>query len=91
MLKPYVLPLALVVLVTLFAVQRFGTAKIGRAFGPVMLVWFVVIGVIGLTGVIRHPVVLEAIDPRYGLRPAALHRSGRLGAAWRSVPVRHRR
>ncbi len=78
LVKPYVLPLALVVLVTLFAVQRFGTAKIGRAFGPVMLVWFVVIGVIGLAGVIRHPVVLEAIDPRYGLRlllstgPAAL-------------------
>ncbi len=77
-LKPYVLPLALVILVTLFAVQRFGTAKIGRAFGPVMLVWFVVIGVIGLAGVIRHPMVLEAIDPRYGLRlllssgPAAL-------------------
>lgn len=77
-LKPYVLPLALAVLVTLFAVQRFGTAKIGRAFGPVMLVWFIVIGAIGLAGVLRHPVVLEAIDPRYGLRllvssgPAAL-------------------
>lgn len=67
-LKPYILPLALAVLITLFAVQRFGTAQIGRAFGPVMLVWFIVIGVIGLAGVLRHPVVLEAVDPRYGLR-----------------------
>ena len=67
-LKPYVLPVAVAVLVALFSVQRFGTAKIGRAFGPVMLAWFVVIGVIGLAGVLRHPLVLRAVDPRFGVR-----------------------
>jgi KUP system potassium uptake protein len=67
-LKPYVLPIAVAVLVGLFTAQRFGTATIGRAFGPVMLVWFVVIGVLGLMGVIRHPMVLAAIDPSHGLR-----------------------
>ena len=68
LLKPYVLPVAVVVLVALFSVQRFGTAKIGQAFGPVMLAWFVVIGVIGLAGVFRHPLVLQAVDPRFGVR-----------------------
>ena len=68
LLKPYVLPVAVAVLVALFSVQRFGTAKIGRAFGPVMLAWFVVIGVIGLAGVLRHPLVLQAVDPRFGVR-----------------------
>ena len=68
LLKPYVLPVAVAVLVALFSVQRFGTARIGRAFGPVMLAWFVVIGVIGLAGVLRHPVVLQAVDPRFGVR-----------------------
>ena len=67
-LKPYVLPVTVAVLVALFSVQRFGTAKIGRAFGPVMLAWFVVIGVIGLVGVLRHPSVLQAVDPRFGVR-----------------------
>ena len=67
-LKPYILPLAVIIIVGLFAAQRFGTATIGKAFGPVMLLWFVVIGLLGLLGVIRHPVVLEAIDPMFGIR-----------------------
>jgi len=67
-LKPMILPLALAILVVLFLVQRLGTAAIGRAFGPIMLVWFVAIGVLGLVGVIRHPVVLEAINPLFGIR-----------------------
>ena len=67
-LKPYILPLALVILVGLFAAQRFGTATIGKTFGPIMLVWFVVIGALGLYGVIHHPAVLKAIDPMYGIR-----------------------
>ncbi len=67
-LKPMILPLALAILVALFLVQRFGTAAIGRAFGPIMLVWFVVIAVLGLVGVIRHPVVLEAVNPLFGIK-----------------------
>jgi KUP system potassium uptake protein len=66
-LRPYVMPLGVAILLTLFAVQRYGSARIGAAFGPVMLVWFVVIGLLGLRGVIHHPVVLLALDPRRGL------------------------
>ena len=66
-LKPVILPLAVVILVVLFLVQRFGTDVIGRAFGPIMLVWFVVIGALGLIGVIQHPVVLEAVNPLHAV------------------------
>jgi KUP system potassium uptake protein len=64
---PYILPAAVVILLALFAVQRYGTARIGLAFGPVMGVWFAVIALLGIGGVMRHPAVLLAIDPRYGL------------------------
>ena len=64
---PYVLPMAVVVLLALFIVQPLGTAKIGRLFGPVMTLWFVVIGLLGLTGVARHPGVLVALNPLLGL------------------------
>ena len=70
-LKPFVLPSAIGVLIGLFALQRFGTARIGGAFGPVMLVWFVVIGLLGLAGVIRHPAVLAALNPLAGLKVLA--------------------
>ncbi|WP_336298328.1 potassium transporter Kup [Sphingomonas sp. QA11] len=65
--KPLVMPLAVVILLLLFGVQRFGTARIGRAFGPIMLLWCVVIALLGLTGVIRQPQVLLAIDPRHAI------------------------
>jgi KUP system potassium uptake protein len=64
---PYVLPLAVLILVALFAVQPQGTARIGRAFGPIMALWFAVIALLGIWGISRHPSVLIAIDPRYGL------------------------
>jgi KUP system potassium uptake protein len=64
---PYVLPLSIVVLIAVFGLQPQGTARIGRLFGPVMTLWFVTIGVLGLAGVARHPAVLAALDPRYGL------------------------
>ena len=67
-LKPYVLPLTVVILAGLFAAQRFGTARIGRAFGPIMMVWFVVIGALGLMGVMSHPAVLQALNPLLGVR-----------------------
>ncbi|WP_319796432.1 potassium transporter Kup [Acidisoma cellulosilyticum] len=66
-LQPYVLPAALAILVILFVAQRWGTARIGRLFGPIMLVWFAVIGLLGLMAVIRHPGVLAAIDPTYAI------------------------
>jgi KUP system potassium uptake protein len=64
---PYVLPLSIFVLIALFCLQPQGTARIGRLFGPIMTLWFVTIGVIGLYGMMRHPGVLVALDPRYGL------------------------
>jgi KUP system potassium uptake protein len=67
-LKPFILPIAVVILALLFAAQRFGTAKIGQAFGPIMFVWFIVIALLGLSGVIRHPIVLTAIDPSHAVR-----------------------
>lgn len=66
-LKPYIMPAAVVILIALFGVQRFGTSKIGALFGPTMLVWFVVIAALGVSGVLRNPAVLSAVDPRLAL------------------------
>ena len=66
-LQTYVLPAATAILIALFAVQPFGTAAIGRAFGPIMLAWFVIIAVLGLSGITQHPQVWLAINPLYGL------------------------
>jgi KUP system potassium uptake protein len=65
-LQAYVLPLTVVVLLALFLVQPTGTARIGRAFGPVMTLWFLTIAVLGILGVVRHPGVLWALNPWYG-------------------------
>jgi KUP system potassium uptake protein len=63
----YVLPAAVAVLIGLFALQPQGTAKIGKAFGPIMALWFVVMGVLGVWGIAQHPSVLWALDPRHGI------------------------
>ncbi len=76
--KPYVLPLSVLVLVVLFASQPFGTARLGRLFGPVMLVWFAVIGLIGLVSILRSPGVVAALNPFLGLRFLATHGWGSL-------------
>jgi KUP system potassium uptake protein len=65
--NPYVLPAAVAVLIGLFAIQPQGTAKIGKAFGPIMALWFVVIGALGVWGIAQHPAVLWALDPRHGI------------------------
>lgn len=72
-LQPYVVPAAVCILLALFAVQYRGTATIGRFFGPVMLLWFVIIGVMGIAGVARHPAVFAAINPFYGLSYLVSH------------------
>jgi len=71
--KPYVVPLALVILLALFAAQARGTASIGRIFGPIMLLWFVTIAVLGLLAVARRPEVVLAIDPRHAIGFLAQH------------------
>jgi len=65
--RPYILPAAVVILVALFAIQPLGTTRIGRAFGPIMALWFLVMAVLGVWGIVQHPGVLFAIDPRAGL------------------------
>jgi KUP system potassium uptake protein len=67
-LQRFIMPAAVVVLIGLFALQRYGTEKIGRAFGPIMLFWFVVIAALGVTGIAHHPAVLAAFDPRHAIR-----------------------
>jgi KUP system potassium uptake protein len=64
---PFVLLASVAILVTLFAIQSQGTARIGRVFGPIMTLWFVCIGLLGLWGVTQHPGVLVALDPRIAL------------------------
>jgi KUP system potassium uptake protein len=66
-LDPYIMPLAVVILLGLFTAQRFGTARIGGLFGPIMLVWFVVIGLLGIAGILRHPAVLIAVNLYFGI------------------------
>ena len=65
--KDWVIPLTLVVLFMLFAVQRRGTSGIGKFFGPVTLVWFLTIAVLGVSHIIRHPEILYALSPHYAL------------------------
>jgi len=66
-LESLVLPITLVVLTVLFAIQRFGTKAIGRLFGPVMALWFTVLAVAGLAKVIESPAILQALSPTYGI------------------------
>ena len=74
----WVLPLALAILVGLFVLQPVGTESIGRLFGPVMLIWFATIAVLGGLALARHPEVLWAVDPRHGIRYLAGHHWGSL-------------
>lgn len=64
-LADWVVPIALVILIGLFMVQRHGTGKMGVAFGPVMLVWFVTIAVLGISSVAQTPEIISAINPQY--------------------------
>jgi KUP system potassium uptake protein len=65
--KPYVVPIAVVVIVALFAFQAHGTAAVGRLFGPVTLLWFIALGAAGVHGILQYPRVLIALDPVYAV------------------------
>jgi len=73
-LKPFVIPLALIVLVSLFLLQRRGTASVGGLFGPVMILWFGTMGALGLTNVLREPAVLAAVNPAHAVGFFVEHR-----------------
>ncbi|HEY0300015.1 MAG TPA: potassium transporter Kup [Rhizomicrobium sp.] len=66
-LEHLVMPLTLIILVGLFLIQSRGTARIGRLFGPVMVVWFLVLAVMGIAWIIRSPHILVAISPHYAI------------------------
>ena len=65
--KPVVIPITLLVLFGLFFVQRNGTAKVGTYFGPIMMLWFSSLAVLGIHNIIAHPAILMAINPYYGV------------------------
>jgi len=66
-LAPWVVPLTVVILLGLFMVQRFGTAKVSTVFGPIMAIWFVILGVTGIVHIVDAPQVLVALNPYYGV------------------------
>jgi KUP system potassium uptake protein len=65
--QSYVVPAAVVILLALFAIQSRGTAAIGYYFGPIMLLWFVALALMGISGIVQHPSVFAALNPVYGL------------------------
>jgi KUP system potassium uptake protein len=66
-LEHWVVPIAFLIILALFAVQRGGTAKIGAMFGPVTAIWFICIALLGILGIAREPGVLRALDPRHAV------------------------
>jgi KUP system potassium uptake protein len=66
-LADWVVPITAAIIVVLFASQRIGSAKVGRVFGPVMVVWFLAIGAAGVGGIVQHPQVLVALSPTYAV------------------------
>jgi KUP system potassium uptake protein len=67
LLEPYVVPTTVGILVVVFAIQKYGTHRVGRLFGPVMVLWFAVIATLGVSWLITAPVVLTAVDPRHAI------------------------
>ncbi len=72
-MSEWVVPITAVILLGLFSVQRFGTAAVGRLFGPVMITWFVAIGACGVWGITREPEILAALSPTYAVGFLAGH------------------
>ena len=66
-LESLVVPIALVILTMLFAIQRYGTGAVGRLFGPIMALWFGVLAIAGLRQIIEHPGILRALSPSYAV------------------------
>ena len=71
---PYVVPLTVIIIAGLFFLQRHGTARVGGLFGPIILLWFLVLAVLGTAQIIRDPTVLAAVSPWYGMRFLVVNR-----------------
>jgi len=72
-MERYILPASVVIIVALFAAQRAGTAKVGRIFGPITLIWFIAISLLGIRGILMNPAVLSAFNPLHGFGFLAHH------------------
>lgn len=70
----WIIPLACILLIALFSLQSIGTAKIGFSFGPIIFIWFCTLAILGMIQIVHNPIVLEAINPLYGVE--FLHESG---------------
>jgi len=68
-----ILPIALLIVSIIFLVQQFGTAALGTSFGPIMLLWFIMLGVLGITHVVQLPLILKAFNPYYAVQLIATH------------------
>ena len=66
--KPVIVPLSVLILIVLFFQQKHGTERIGKIFGPIMMVWFSVIGILGISYIVKAPIVLKAINPIYAVQ-----------------------
>jgi KUP system potassium uptake protein len=66
--RPYVVPITIAILVMLFSFQRKGTAGVGAVFGPVIIVWFLTLAVLGISNIVKQPSVLAALNPMYAIR-----------------------
>jgi len=76
-LKDFVIPLTILILFALFAFQKTGTHGVAAVFGPVVVIWFVVIGALGIGGIVNHPAVLGAVNPLHAL--SLFERNGEIG------------
>ena len=65
--SPYIMPFTIVILIVIFALQRLGTGRIGNVFGPIMFVWFTILGAMGINSVVQTPEVLAALNPAYAV------------------------
>jgi len=85
---PYVIPISVLILVAIFAIQQRGTHRVGQLFGPVMVMWFIAIAVLGVSWIVKEPVVLTAIHPGHAVsffRTNGYHGFAVLGAVFLAV------
>ena len=75
-LERWIVPITVVILLGLFSIQQRGTGRVGALFGPITLVWFLAIGVLGMRGILLHPAVLTAVNPWHGLQFLLRHGTG---------------
>ncbi|MBP9687808.1 KUP/HAK/KT family potassium transporter, partial [Candidatus Woesebacteria bacterium] len=77
-LANYIVPITIAILTVLFAVQRYGTAKVGTVFGPIVVCWFVSIGTLGLVSILKYPQIISAVNPLHAI-------SFLTSTSWRSI------